>query len=221
MNDYEKINLPDVTLLAVSSIEIPATIQALQISSEKINFARIVLVSDVKPDNLPENIEYAYYPKITCSHDFDVFAIEHLGEYFDTSHVLIVQYHGFVIHPELWDNDFLLYDFIGAPWEARKEFISASTGELVRSGNGGFSLRSKKLYNVIEELGLKCVYDRGYSNDDGLISSFFRKDLLDNGIKYPSVDVAAKFSFENPVPENIGVISFGFHRYIAPWDSIQ
>jgi hypothetical protein len=212
------ISLPNVTLLAVSSIEIPATIKALQISSEKINFAKIVLVSDVKPDNLPDSIEYAYYPKITCSHDFDVFAIEHLGEYFDTSHVLLVQYHGFVIHPELWDNEWLKFDFIGAGWEQRKEFISLSTGTMVRVGNGGFSLRSKKLYDTMKKLGLKCVYDRSFSNDDGLINSLFRKTLLENGINYPTVEVAARFSYENPIPENIGVIPFGFHRYLPPWN---
>jgi len=216
MNDYEKINLPNVTLLAVSSIEIPATIQALQISSAKINFARIVLVSDVKPDNLPENIEYAYYPKITCSHDFDVFAIEHLGKYFDTSHVLMVQYHGFVIRPEIWKDEWLKFDYCGALWPERSEFISLSTGTLVRVGNGGFSLRSKRLYDTIEKLGLKCIYDRGYSNDDGLINSFYRKILLDNGINYPQPEHIANFSYENPVPENnYGYIyTFGFHRFL-------
>lgn len=220
MNDFEKINLPDVTLLAVSSIEIPATIQALQISSEKINFAKIVLVSDTKPDNLPENIEYKYYPKITCSHDFDVFAIEHLGEYFETNHVLLVQYHGFVIHPELWENEWLQWDFCGALWPERPEFVSLSTGTMVRIGNGGFSLRSKKLYNTINRLELKCIYDRGYSNDDGLINSLFRKTLLENGINYPQPEDIANFSYENPVPENnYGNIStFGFHRYLSNKD---
>jgi hypothetical protein len=211
------INLPNVTLLAVSSIEIPATIKALQISSEKINFAKIVLVSDVRPDNLPENIEYKYYPKITCSHDFDVFAIEHLGKYFDTNHVLMVQYHGFVIHPELWNDDWLKFDFCGALWFPRKEFISLSTGSLVRVGNGGFSLRSKRLYNTIEKLGLKCVYDRSFSNDDGLINSLFRKVLLENGIVYPEATDIPEFSFENDVPENQHITKFfGFHRNWCP-----
>jgi len=213
-----KINLPDVTLLAISSIEIPATIKALQISAEKINFAKIVLVSDVKPDDLPDNIEYKYYPKITNTHEFDVFAVEHLGEYFDTSHVLMVQYHGYVIHPELWDDDWLKYDFIGALWPERPEFISVSTNTMVRVGNGGFSLRSKKLYDTVEKLGLKCVYDRGYSNDDGLLNSYYRKTLIENGINYPLPEAVAKFSYENLVPENVGLQTFGFHRYAGAYN---
>jgi len=43
---------------------------------------------------------------------------------------------------------------------------------------------------------------------------------LENGINYPPVEVAARFSYENPVPENdYGNIStFGFHRYISNKD---
>ena len=58
MEEKTKINLPDVTLLALSSIEIPATIKALQLSSERINFAEIKLVSHEEPKDLPKEIKY-------------------------------------------------------------------------------------------------------------------------------------------------------------------
>jgi hypothetical protein len=208
-----KINLPDVTLLAISSIEIPTTIQALQMSAEKLNFAEIKLISHEKPESLPKEIKYEYCPKITSSGDFDIYAFEELGKHIETSHMLMIQYHGFVIRPWLWDNEWLKYDFIGAPWYEAPEFISLSTGEMVRVGNGGFSLRSKKLLDMPKKLGIHTISDRGYTNDDGLINSYYRKLFLENGIVYPDVHVAAVFSHENDVPENKGIPTFGFHRY--------
>jgi hypothetical protein len=41
--------------------------------------------------------------------------------------------------------------------------------------------------------------------------------MLDNGIKYAPLDVACKFSYENTIPENIGIKPFGFHRNMPPW----
>jgi hypothetical protein len=210
------INLPDVTLLALSSIEIPATIGALIRCCDKINFGAVKFVSDLKPDFLPDDIQYEYAPKITCTRDFDDYAFLHLGKHIQTSHMLIVQYHAWIVRPELWEDSWLEYGFIGAPWPERPEFISQSTGEMVRVGNGGFSLRSKKLLDLPVQLGLPLYEDRGYTNDDGLINSYYRKTFKENGIKYPSVEVAARFSFENLVPENNGVPAFGFHRYLNP-----
>jgi hypothetical protein len=43
--------------------------------------------------------------------------------------------------------------------------------------------------------------------------------MLDLGIKYAPVEVAAKFSYENPVKENKfgNIPTFGYHRNISPW----
>jgi hypothetical protein len=35
-----------------------------------------------------------------------------------TSHVLVIQWDGYVVNADLWDDDFLRYDYIGAPWPA-------------------------------------------------------------------------------------------------------
>jgi hypothetical protein len=207
------INLPDVTLLAISSIMIPETIRALQISMENLNFDDVKFISHIKPENLPENIKHEYCPEIKSSGDFDIYAFEELGKHIETTHMLMVQYHGFVIRPWLWDNEWLRYDFIGAPWYEAPEFISLSTGEMVRVGNGGFSLRSKKLMDLPKKIGIHTISDRGYTNDDGLINSYYRKTFLESGIIYPDVHVAAIFSHENNVPENKGIATFGFHRY--------
>ena len=53
-----KIDLPEVTLIAVSSIRIHETILALQRSYRDINFAEVKLITHEKPINLPSDIKY-------------------------------------------------------------------------------------------------------------------------------------------------------------------
>jgi hypothetical protein len=209
-----KINLPDVTLLAISSIEIPATIEALKISSKKINFGAIKLLTHEYPKDVPKNILLEYCPKINDIMDFNHYVFKNLGKHVTTSHVLMVQYHAYIIHPELWDNDWLQYDYIGAPWPIREGSYIANTGERIRVGNGGFSLRSKKLLDAPKNLGLELKQEQGYWNEDGNLTCYHRAELLSYGIKYAPVEVAAVFSYENPVPENANIQkTFGFHKF--------
>jgi hypothetical protein len=59
---------------------------------------------------------------------------------FDTDFVLSVQLDGFPTRPDLWSDDFLQFDYIGAPWPAELNPY--------RVGNSGFSLRSRKWHEV-------------------------------------------------------------------------
>jgi hypothetical protein len=182
-----------------------------------MNFGAIKFLSHERPENLPEFIQFEQCTELKSIYDFDCYAFRELGKHVETSHMLMVQDHGIIIHPEVWEDDWLQYGFIGAPWPERPEFISVSTGEMVRSGNGGFSLRSKELLELPKKLNLPVVSDRGYTNDDGLANSYYRKTFKENGIKYPDVSVAVKFSYENTIPENLNVIPFGYHRNLPPW----
>ena len=53
----KKFNLKDVTLLAVSSVNIEHTQDALMISSYEIDFGSIKLLSPEKPNNIFKSIE--------------------------------------------------------------------------------------------------------------------------------------------------------------------
>ena len=206
------MDLKNVTLIAFSSIEIPATIKALQVSSEKLNFGAIKLVSHEKPNDLPDNIIYEYAPKINDIMDFNYYVFREFGKHVTTSHCLMVQYHAYVIHPILWDNRWLEYDYIGAPWRYMENSYIADNGEHARVGNGGFSLRSKKLLDLPKFYGIPLISEQGFFNEDGNICCYHRTKFLSHGIKYAPVEVASRFSFENPVPENYGLQTFGFHR---------
>jgi len=213
-----KIKIPDVTLLAISSTEEEGSIKSLVKCCEQIEFGNVKFVSHKKPESMPDFITWEYCPQIKSFYDFDCYVFPNIGNHIQTSHMLMVQSHAWIIHAELWDDNWLQYDFIGSPWVERSEFISFSTGEMVRVGNGGFSLRSKKILDLPQKLNLPVVSDRGYTSDDGLLNSYYRKIFLENGINYPDVHIASRFAFENIVSENIDIVPFGFHKFLPPWN---
>jgi hypothetical protein len=207
-------SLPDVTLLAVSSNRIEGNVKALEHCMGLMNFGAVKFLSHKMPDSLPEGIQFEEIPEIKSMYEYDCFSFREMGWHVDTSHVLVVQDHAVILHPEMWEDSFLQWDYIGAPWFPRPEYISVSTNELVRQGNGGFRLTSQKMMRLPKILDLPVVYDRGFSCDDGLFVSLYRKTFLEHGIKYAPVEVAARFSYELDVPENMHLTKFfGYHKF--------
>jgi hypothetical protein len=212
-----KIQLPDVTLLAVSSIKVPETIRALEKCCESIDFGSVKIATYCIPDNMPTYMQYVYCPFIRDINDYNDYIFHGLAGHIVTSHCLLIQYDSWIIHPEIWDNEWLQYDYIGAPWAIKEDaYICHDTGEHVRVGNGGFSLRSNKLLCIPYRNKLRLLEEQGWYNEDGNLCVYHRKKMLELGIKYAPVDVAAKFSYENPVPENYGIKPFGFHKNMPP-----
>ena len=212
-----KINLPDVTLIAVSSIKIPETINALQKSYEGIKFGAVKLISHEHPENLPEKIQFEECLLLDDIMKYNKCMFLELGKHVNTAHTLIVQYDSWVINPSKWDDDWLKYDYIGSPWPWRENSYLTDQSERIRVGNGGFSLRSKKLLEIPQKLGLQLEQRQGYWNEDGNICVYHRDAFLNEGIKYAPVEIAAIFSYENPMPENnFGKMkSFGFHKNMS------
>ena len=56
----KKLELKNVTLLTVSTIDVDVHIKALMYSSKDIEFGEIKLISDKKPENLPTKIKFEY-----------------------------------------------------------------------------------------------------------------------------------------------------------------
>lgn len=213
------IQLPDVTLLTISSIEIEKAIKALEKSREKIDFGAVKFISHERPDNLPGDIIFEKCQPINNATTYSAIVFSRLTEYVDTEYCLLIQYDSWVINPEFWRNDWLQYDYIGAPWAYKNDaYICHDTGEHVRVGNGGFSLRSKKIMSAPWVYQLPLLQEQGWYNEDGNICVYHRKKMLRLGIKYAPLEVASVFSYENPVPENIGLKTFGFHKNFPPWE---
>lgn len=207
------LNLKDVTLVALSSVKIDETIFALQKSCEQINFADIKLITHNLPSNLPTKIQFNEIEKIENIDQYSYHMIYSLGKYIETPYALTVQYDGFVINPSAWINEFLNYDYIGAPWPIPKDNFSYRdiNKNLIRVGNGGFSLRSKKLIDLPNNINLEWKPFHGFYNEDGFITCNYRHIYEQNGCNFANIDIAKYFSHETKIPEIEGIVPFGFH----------
>jgi hypothetical protein len=205
------IRLPFVTLVAVSSIEIPRTIKGLEFSCRNIDFGEVKLITheDVKHptikvetcDNLDTIDKYNYYVFLE------------LWKHIDTEFALIQQYDSCVLWETEWKDSWLEWDYIGSPWPIVENSYMGNDGTRSRVGNGGFSLRHKKLLQIPYRNGWGLRSEQGYASEDGNICCYWKKEMLKEGIKYAPVEIASHFSFENYVPENENIIkTFGFHK---------
>jgi len=161
-------------------------------------------------------IECIYIPKLDYL-GYSQFCIEQLTKYINTDFFLNVQLDGFILNPELWDNDFLKYDYIGAPWQNKKS-RPLHTNMIV--GNGGFSIRSKRLLNTLEKIKWHSDWEKHdvlkehWGNEDYFICVLIRDILEAQGIKFAPIDLASRFSVQSGDPLGRTKILknvFGFH----------
>jgi hypothetical protein len=213
----KKKKLDNVTLLAYSSHDVDATIASMVKCMGKMDFGAVKLLSHEKPANLPNGIIYENAPLINSFEDYSRYMFLELGRHVDTSHVLVVQYDSCISHPELWKDEWLNFDYAGAVWPVVENNYLTDEGERVRVGNGGFSLRSKKLLDAPKTLGLNLEERQGFYNEDGNCAIYHRTKMLNYGIKYMPIEEACIFSHENNVPENAHIKeTFGYHHHKQP-----
>ena len=201
-------------MVAVACTQIEKTVKAIQKSMKEINFHEVLLLThekinldhlDIKVVNI-EKLDYKGY---------NSFIMYRLKDYIKSEFALVVQHDGYILRPQKWDDNFLNYDYIGAPWGKGLHF--APDGTEVRVGNGGFSLRSQKLLRSLTELGLPyAASDIHSSHEDIIICDYYRNKLEDYGVKFAPVEVAARFSLETHCTES-DYKSFGFHNSKKPF----
>ena len=115
-----RLQLPNVTLAAMTSVKIWETIKALQYSMQGVDYGEVVLITHRRPLFLPKQITYKHTSRLTDIDCFNYKMVYELGDYIQTDFALIVHYDGFVVHPESWRDEFLDYDYIGSPWPLPK-----------------------------------------------------------------------------------------------------
>lgn len=196
-----KKSLLNVTLLGLDCVNIERLKVAADICQKDFEFGSVKLLSSI-PDTDPRVVTIG---NIDSIEKYSHFLIKKVNDFVDTDFVLVIQYDGFILNPEAWSDDFLKYDYIGAPWWYNDEN---------NVGNGGFSLRSKRLLNILQHDN----YIQEYHPEDHHIARTYGKYLRSLGIVFAPESVASKFSIEGclkePVPVKYGSIwtnEFGFH----------
>jgi len=195
------LKLPNVSLVALTNKNFEDHKKAIDKSCEAIEFGDVKIIWDEKCTSIDE-----WNRKI----------IYELHNYIFTDYTLLVHADGYVVNPEAWREDFLHYDYIGAPWPLPTDDYSYRTpgGEIIRVGNS-VSIRSKKLMELIATREWKSYF--GNTNEDGFICVHHRDWLQSQGMKFAPLDVAKYFSKECEIPENKELKPFAFHTYFKPY----
>ncbi len=218
----EKLYLPNVTLAAMTSVDIYETIKALEYSMRGVEFGDVVLVTHRRPLTLPKTIRYSHTTKLDNIDKFNYKMVYELGNHIHTDFVLLIHADGFVVHPESWRNDFLDYDYIGSPWPYDYSYRD-SRGEICRVGNS-VSIRSKQLLDFPRKAGLKWEK----YNEDMFLCCKYKNVIEEAGMRFAPIEVAKYFGHEHMIPEIMDVDApFIFHkwrgrneqypRFVNPW----
>lgn len=193
----DRLHLGQVTLCAAACVNVSATIRAMNHCLDGTGFARALLFTDRDVQGLPAGIDQIKIPPLRSSRDYSRFVLKDLVGWVDTSHCLVVQWDGFILDAHAWDPAFLDFDYVGAPWP------QFSDGHEV--GNGGFSLRSKRLMEACRD---SLFVDNGAA-EDVVIARHNRPWLeRDCGIRFADRATASRFSFER---DRQAEKTFGFH----------
>ena len=155
-----------ITLVSVNGLaDAQAAGWALTLSQSQMPGCRALLCSPVRPADLPESVEHLEIAALDYQ-GYSWFVLFMLWRVIHTEFALIVQDDGWVLDGSLWSDEYLNYDYVGAPVHLAK--VSSPEGEYWSRGfawahglpdghqavpvlNGGFSLRSHKLMRAFAE----------------------------------------------------------------------
>jgi len=194
------IDLTDCTLVCADTRNHQLALRALRLCMDACRFGRVLFLTDQSAEHA--GVETVAIPALTSAADYSRLMIKGLREHIDTPLALVVQWDGYVIHPECWQDSFRDYDYIGARWPW------LPPGRDV--GNGGFSLRSKRLLDALADPDIADI-----AVEDVAIGQAYRT-LLESrhGIRFAPGELADRFSFEVTPPPHP---TFGFHALFNFW----
>jgi hypothetical protein len=203
------ITLPQITLIGVDCVSVERLLHAAAICERGIAFGAVRILSSI-PHQDPRVVTIS---PIASREQYSSFVVKQLNRYVETPFALVFQYDGFVLNPASWRDEFRAYDYIGAP-------LSNWPDEGRPVGNGGFSLRSKRLLMLLEN-------DPAVAVPEGLPEDWYlcvtiRPYLEAQGIRFAPFELAQQFSFEGDEHHEVTWSGqFGFHGLtwtdISPW----
>lgn len=187
------INLHNTTLVAIGSTKINETLKAIDICHKYCSFYKTIFFTDhLTPYT-------SYINKMHSIKEYDYFVVKQLPYLVDSDFILTIHWDGFIVNPEAWTNQFLDYDYIGAPWPWMNNIC----------GNGGFCLKSKKFLCAQQNIFVNIADIT--EPDDLTLCLHYKKDFLAMGCKYAPSDISYKFSTE--YGDYVNYNSFGFHDF--------
>lgn len=191
-----RLDLPEVTLVAASSMALTATIRALRKCLAQVRPADAILFSDIDPPQADlAGIRHVRTAKMERREAYSQFILKELPGHIETDFALCVQWDGYILDARNWTEEFLTVDYVGAPWPQFDD------GHEV--GNGGFSLRSRRLLRA-------CLDERIAGDAEDIAICRSARPLLERefDIRFARRELARRFSYERTAARGD---EFGFH----------
>lgn len=217
-----------LTIATISAVNLELTEFSVKQAQKVLPYSETLVFTN-NPINTDSNHVYHKIEDNFNRAEYSIFCMKKLVDYIKTDFVCLVQYDGIAVNKDSWDDSFYDYDYIGSlsnltdnglvqyPF-TKKKFIKAG---ILKNfvGGGGFSLRSKKLLEALQDKKFKS-YCTGqnpvtgksdyYFCEDVFISILYRKKLEKRyGIKFAPKKIAKKFCSEFFIDEK----SLGFHGF--------
>ena len=189
-------NLKDVTLVIIDCGDYERAKKSLEVSSFYANYGDIKFFADFDKDDVIKTPEIDYV-------GYQYFKSFEINKYIDTDFFINSEWDGFGLSSN-WSDEFLKYDYVGAPWHWCAGHMDI--------GCGGFSLRSKKLLETMDsdERLKHSLMNLDFVADDVFTCRIQRPYLeLVHGIKYAPRHVGSKWCAEGVVWDG----QFGFHDF--------
>jgi len=197
-----KIKLPDITLVMVETLDHDLGRMAVESCVEKVDFADVLIFTDrplefsplthlckhrvIAVPNWPSKLDW-------CKANWFI-----VPKHVHTSHILFCQWDAGVWDANMWRDEFLHYDYIGAPWWHPTKNV----------GNSGFSLKSTRLARYVYDH--RADYPCVSQTEDDLLCRTYRPRLEEKGFVWAPESIAYDFAYEGcdgKPPQK----HFGFH----------
>lgn len=178
----KRLPLAQLTLCAVDCQTPALSVLALLHAMRQVDFGRVVLFTyDWLPAVVIPGIEVIDIEPIRTPAEHSQFVVRRLAAYIRSSHVLLTRWDSGVVNAAAWLDEFLVHDFVGAPWPDRPE------GREV--GQGGFSLRSRRFLRAGADPRLT------EEHPEDLVMCERQRDWLQqvHGISYAPAALARRF----------------------------
>jgi hypothetical protein len=201
-----RLDLPDVALLCCDTRDARLALESMHRSIEKIAFGECIYVTcQATLDELPQDFQIDPSIKIkiidpfASIFDYSKYVLKDAFLVSSKPYFLFVQWDSWVLSAESWTAEFLECDYIGAVWSHHSDR---------RVGNGGFSLRSRRLMRAVATIAARVSEDSLEIEDD-FICRVSRVELeSQHNCRFASEQIANLFSAER---QGWSGVPFGFH----------
>jgi len=173
---------------------------ALIDSLERVSFKEVIVASPVNLAPALKDARWIQVPYWPNRMGPQYWLWHELPLLLETDFMLILSWDGWIIDETMWTDEFLEYDIVGAPWWF-------TDGQNV----GHAQLRSRRIMGHLRDRPTELPLTHP---EDNAICRKYRKELEAFGFKWPTEQLASRFSFETTRPHPDSK-HFMFH---SPWN---